>query len=169
MKTYIINPDNFQPITIEDWKKEENPIRAELLLIEREGLPGILMSKSYIMKDGAVKRFTFEEAQKACADFHPHGADGLTFRAPTRKEHVDMYDARFLADLDEAIKLTGGNFATGIGAHWTSERDTDPRYSAYYAWFAYGNVGCFLYDVLCYTYLALPVVLYSANEVSPNA
>ena len=128
MKTYIINPDNFQPVTIEDWRKDENPTRAELLLIQRDDLPGILMSKSYIMENGKVKRFEFEEAQKACADFHPKGADGLTFRSPTRKEHVDMYDARFLADLDEAIKLTGGNFATGVGAHWTSERDTDPRY-----------------------------------------
>ena len=169
MKTYIINPDNFQPVTIEDWRKDENPTRAELLLIQRDDLPGILMSKSYIMEDGKVKRFEFEEAQKACADFHPQGADGLTFRAPTRKEHVDMYDARFLADLDEAIKLTGGNFATGVGAHWTSERDTDPRCNEYYAWSAYGHHGCFSYYYVCSSYLALPVVLYSANEVSPNA
>lgn len=169
MKTYIINPDNFQPVTIEDWRKDENPTRAELILIEREGLPGILMSKSYIMDDGKVKRFDFEGAQKACADFHPKGAEGISFRAPTRKEHVDMYDARFLADLDEAIKLTGGNFATGIGAHWTSERDTDPRYSAYYAWCAGGHNGYFYYDYMYGSCLALPVVLYSANEVSPNA
>lgn len=169
MKTYIINPDNFQPVTIEDWKKEENPIRAELLLIEREGLPGILMSKSYIMDDGNVKRFDFEGAQKACADFHPQGADGLTFRAPTRKEHVDMYDARFLAGLDEAIKLTSGNFATGIGGHWTCERDTDPRYSAHGAWCANGDYGFFYYVIMYSAFLALPVVLYPANEVSPNA
>ena len=169
MKTYIINPDNFQPVTIEDWRKDENPTRAELLLIQRDDLPGILMSKSYIMEDGKVKRFEFEEAQKACAGFHPKRADGLTFRAPTRKEHVDMYDARFLADLDEAIKLTGGNFATGVGAHWTSERDADPRYYSSFAWCAYGNFGCFGSVDMCDSFLALPVVLYSANEVSPNA
>ena len=127
------------------------------------------MSKSYIMEDGKFKRFDFEKAQKACADFHPKGADGLTFRAPTRKEHIDMYDARFLADLDEAIKLTGGNFATGQGAHWTSERDTDPRYNTNNAWYAYGSAGSFNYYSMYYSCLALPVVLYSANEVSPNA
>ena len=169
MKTYIINPDNFQPVTIEDWRKDENPTRAELLLIQRDDLPGILMSKSYIMEDGKVKRFTFEGAQKACADFHPKGADGLSFRAPTRKEHVDMYDARFLADLDEAINLTGGNFATGVGAHWTSERDTDPRCSTSNAWYASGYYGYFRNYGMCNAFLALPVVLYSANEVSPNA
>lgn len=166
MKTYIINPDNFQPVTIEDWRKDKKPTRAELLLVQRDELPGILMSKSYIMKDGRVKRFEFEEAQKACADFHPKGADGLTFRAPTRKEHVDMYDARFLAELDEAIKLTGGNFATEIGAHWTSERDTNPRYSAYYAWFALGNSGYFDYGNMSNLDLALPVVLYNASYAS---
>lgn len=169
MKTYIINPDNFQPVTIEDWRKDENPTRAELLLIQRDDIPGILMSKSYIMENGKVKRFEFEEAQKACADFHPKGADGLTFRAPTRKEHVDMYDARFLADLDEAIKLTGGNFATGVGAHWTSERDTDPRYDSSLAWYASGSGGYFNGIIMYSAFLALPVVLYSANEVSPNA
>ena len=166
MKTYIINPDNFQPVTIEDWSKDENPTRAELLLIQRDDLPGILMSKSYIMENGKVKRFEFEEAQKACADFHPKGADGLTFRAPTRKEHVDMYDARFLADLDEAIKLTGGNFATGQRAHWTSERDTDPRCSSSLAWYAYGDYGYFVGSIMCNSFLALPVVLLDVSEAN---
>ena len=166
MKTYIINPDNFQPVTIEDWRKDENPTRAELLLIQRDDLPGILMSKSYIMEDGKVKRFEFEEAQKACAGFHPKGADGLTFRAPTRKEHVDMYDARFLADIDEAIKLTGGNFATGVGAHWTSERDADPRFNSFGAWYAYGYLGCFYVTVMYFTCLALPVVLLDVSEAN---
>ena len=98
MKIYIINPDNNKPVTIEDWRKDENPTRAQLLAIETEDGHLLCMSKSYLPGE-----HTFEEAQKACAAFRP--LESITFRSPSRKECIDIYDARFQG-LDEAIKLT---------------------------------------------------------------
>ena len=154
MKIYIINPDNGKPVTIEDWRKDADPKRAQLLAIETDEDHLLLMRKSYLPGD-----HTFEEAQKACAGFiTPElGSTNITFRCPTRKECIDIYDARFQG-LDEAIELTGGDYAKRGRWHWTSERDSDPKY-AYSAWFSYGNLGA-LYDVgMCNSSLALPVAL----------
>lgn len=138
MEIYIINPDNGQPVSIQDWQKEEEPARARLLSIETDDGHMLIMSKKYL--DGS---YDFESAQKACEAFTPEElkGSGITFRCPTRKECIDMYDARFQG-LDEAIRLTGGDFAKRGIRHWTCERDADPRYYAYSAWFSIGNNGC---------------------------
>jgi hypothetical protein len=137
MKTYIINPDNNKPVSIEDWSKDKDPKRAQLLAIETEDGHLLVMSKSYL-----PGRHYFEEAQQMCKNFAPKGFDGITFRAPTRKETIDMYDARFQG-LDEAIKLTGGDFACSENGnwYWTCERDTDPRCYASSAWYSGGTNG----------------------------
>lgn len=141
MKTYIINPDNNKPVPIEDWRKDENPTRAQLLAVETDDGHLLVLSKSYL-----PGLHEFDEAQKAAADFKP--LEGVTFRCPTRKECIDLYDARFQG-LDEAVKLTGGDFCNRTDGNWfwTAERDADPRY-AFYAWFFYGT-----YGTLGYTYV----------------
>lgn len=155
MKTYIINPDNGKKTTIEEWRKEADPTRATVLAIETDDSHLLLISKSYL-PCGEVE---WEEAQKACAAFTPKGLKGITFRAPTRKETLDIYDARFQG-LDEAIALTGGNYAHNPGGnwYWTSEKDSDLKY-ANGAWCSVGSIG-YLYGVsLCHAYLAVPVAL----------
>ena len=134
MKTYIINPDNNKPVPIEDWRKDENPTRAQLLAVETDDGHLLVLSKSYL-----PGLHEFDEAQKTAADFKP--LEGVTFRCPTRKECIDLYDARFQG-LDEAVKLTGGDFCNRTDGNWfwTAERDADPRY-AYIAWFFYGSLG----------------------------
>ena len=134
MKTYIINPDNNKPVPIEDWRKDENPTRAQLLAVETDDGHLLVLSKSYL-----PGLHEFDEAQKAAADFKP--LEGVTFRCPTRKECIDLYDARFQG-LDEAVKLTGGDFCsrTNCNWFWAAERDADPRY-AYHAWSFNGNIG----------------------------
>lgn len=155
MKVYIINPDNGKPVSIEEWSKDTNPTRARILAIDTDEGHTILMSKEYL-----PDRYTFEEAQKACAEFITAelGNSGVVFRCPTRKECIDIYDARFQG-LDEAVELTGGNFAKVGRYHWTCERDADPRYYANYAWFSYGSYGCASYGLMFYAYSALPVAL----------
>ena len=135
MKTYIINPDNNKPVPIEDWRKDENPTRAQLLAVETDDGHLLVLSKSYL-----PGLHEFDEAQKAAADFKP--LEGVTFRCPTRKECIDLYDARFQG-LDEAIKLTGGDFCSRTDGNWfwTAERDADPRSSAYTAWIFNGTNG----------------------------
>ena len=134
MKTYIINPDNNKPVPIEDWRKDENPTRAQLLAVETDDGHLLVLSKSYL-----PGLHEFDEAQKAAADFKP--LEGVTFRCPTRKECIDLYDARFQG-LDEAVKLTGGDFCNRTDGNWfwTAERDADPRY-ANNAWHFSGTYG----------------------------
>ena len=134
MKTYIINPDNNKPVPIEDWRKDENPTRAQLLAVETDDGHLLVLSKSYL-----PGLHEFDEAQKTAADFKP--LEGVTFRCPTRKECIDLYDARFQG-LDEAVKLTGGDFCNRTDGNWfwTAERDADPRY-ANSAWIFGGNYG----------------------------
>lgn len=155
MKVYIINPDNGKPVSIEEWSKDTNPTRARILAIDTDEGHTILMSKEYL-----PDRYTFEKAQKACAEFITAelGNSGVVFRCPTRKECIDIYDARFQG-LDEAVELTGGNFAKAGRYHWTCERDTDPRYLAYGAWFSHGNYGYANTGNLNSTFSALPVAL----------
>lgn len=134
MKTYIINPDNNKPVHIEDWRKDENPTRAQLLAVETDDGHLLVLSKSYL-----PGLHEFDEAQKTAADFKP--LEGVTFRCPTRKECIDLYDARFQG-LDEAVKLTGGDFCNRMDGNWfwTAERDADPRYATN-AWYFGGTNG----------------------------
>lgn len=134
MKTYIINPDNNKPVPIEDWRKDKNPTRAQLLAVETDDGHLLVLSKSYL-----PGLHEFDEAQKTAADFEP--LEGVTFRCPTRKECIDLYDARFQG-LDEAVKLTGGDFCNRTDSNWfwTAERDADPRYASN-AWYFGGSSG----------------------------
>ena len=152
MKTYIINPDNNKPVSIEDWRKDKNPIRAQLLAVETDDGHLLVLSKSYL-----PGLHEFDEAQKAAADFKP--LEGVTFRCPTRKDCIDLYDARFQG-LDEAVKLTGGDFCNRTDGNWfwTAERDADPRY-ANFAWFFYGTYGYLYSNGVSYAFRCQAVTL----------
>ena len=131
MEIYVINPDNNKPVSVEEWKKESDPTRAEFVAISVTG--GILVIKKKRLRGS----YTFEEAEKACADLEPFC--GAAFRSPTRKECLDIYDARFQG-LDEAIELVGG-YPIKRGWIWTCERDADPRYTVKGAWLFNGYGG----------------------------
>lgn len=160
MKTYIINPDTQKPVPVEEWAKDTNPTRAELLLVDT-GEKRILMRKAFL-PCGEVK---FDKAQKECAAYKPFPESPFTFHAPTRKETLDLYDARFLGGLDEAVRLTGGDFGKSGGWYWTCEEDADPDF-ANYAWYSLGGSGCLSCGSLYYTLLALPVALLTTSEAS---
>jgi len=137
METFVINPDTHNPVSVAEWAKEKNPKRAELLLLKTGGYSLLIAKKMF---DG---EYDFDTAQKKAAEYKPKGLESLTFRCPTRKECVDIYDARFVAGLDEALKLVGGDSMSG--AIWTCERDADPwfarRYYAANAWYFYQGIG----------------------------
>jgi len=160
MKTYIINPDTQKPVPVEEWAKDTNPTRAELLLVDT-GEKRILMRKAFL-PCGEVE---FDKAQKECAAYKPFPESPFTFRAPTRKETLDLYDARFLGGLDEAVRLTGGDFGKSGGGDWTCEEDADPDF-AYSAWYSGGSVGCLYSGNLYDANLALPVALLTTSEAS---
>lgn len=160
MKTYIINPDTQKPVSVEEWAKDTDPTRAELLLVDT-GEKRILMRKAFL----PCGEFKFYKAQKECAAYKPFPESPFTFRAPTRKETLDLYDARFLGGLDEAVRLTGGDFGKNGRWYWTCEKDADPD-CAYYAWCSNGSIGYLSYGYLINAYLALPVALLTTSEAS---
>lgn len=164
MKTYVINPDTQKPVSLGEWAKDADPTRAELLLVDT-GEKRILVRKAFL-PEGEVD---FNRAQELCAAYRPFPESPFTFRAPTRKECIDLYDARFLGDLDEAVKLTGGDYGHKGKWFWTCERDADPAFIACIAgnaWCSYGDYGCLDYGSLFSTNLALPVALLTTSEAS---
>lgn len=160
MKTYIINPDTQKPVSIEEWAKDADPTRAQLLLVDT-GEKRILVRKAFL-PEGEVD---FDRAQELCAAYRPFPESPFTFRAPTRKECIDLYDARFLGGLDEAVKLTGGDYGRKGKWFWTCERDADPAY-AHSAWCSIGDSGYWVNTAMCSTTLALPVALLTTSEAS---
>lgn len=160
MKTYIINPDTQKPVSIEEWAKDADPTRAQLLLVDT-GEKRILVRKAFL-PEGEVD---FNRAQELCAAYHPFPESPFTFRAPTRKECIDLYDARFLGGLDEAVRLTGGDYGRKGKWFWTCERDADPAF-ALNAWCSFGLNGILVSGSLCLASLALPVALLTTSEAS---
>ena len=160
MKTYVINPDTQKPVSLEEWAKDVDPTRAQLLLVDT-GEKRILVRKAFL-PEGEVD---FDRAQELCAAYRPFPESPFTFRAPTRKECIDLYDARFLGGLDEAVRLTGGDYGRKGKWFWTCERDADPAF-AHVAWFSNGVNGFLSVGSLYFTSLALPVALLTTSEAS---
>ena len=113
----IINPDTKAPVSLEDWKKESDPTRAEWLLIETDELKPFLLHKK--LADGG-RSFTFDEALKAG-------------NILTRAQGLALYEARCAANANDILALIGGNRIRGW--IWTCEEDSDPQYSATNAWY----------------------------------
>ena len=84
---------------------------------------------------------------------------GIIVTAIRNGQTIDIYDARFQG-LDEAIKLTGGNYAHREEGnwYWTADRDADPNYAGY-AWYSSGGGGYLGNYILCGSNLAVPVAL----------
>ena len=134
MNIYILNPDTGIPVAIDDWKKDGNPTRAEAVVIMRTFEPAIVLAKSKSARDVA-----FSEAQELAAKTKVAGLEGKAFRCPTRKECIDIYDAK-KDGLDEVLEAIGGDPVTDW--YWTCEKWWFARRNyAYSAWFFYGNSG----------------------------
>lgn len=120
----IINPATKEPISVEEWAKQQDPTRAEWVLIETDELRPFCLNKK-LAGDG--KDYTFNEALDAGNKL-------------TRAQGLAIYDARYHG-LVEAMALIGGE--DPCEWVWTSEEDADPQYNASDAWrvdLANGNV-----------------------------
>lgn len=131
MKNNIENgiyiPDDLRRLfSIDEWMQRAHPETARTVVLVTDS--GMLE----IAKKDLPGLFNFEDAQKAAAEY----SEG--FRCPTRREAIEMYDARFRG-LDEAFKKIGGKPAISVG--WTSEADPDPEYNSYGAFFYSGFTG----------------------------
>lgn len=132
MKIFIENPADQTLVAVKDWKKSENPFEAKFVILMVSDTEGIRISKNE-----CAGRYEFKEAQEAAAEVL--APDGQSMRCPTRRECLDIYDARFQG-LDEAIEAIGGQ---RLDEHyiWTCESDPDPQYSSNVAFIFNGNNG----------------------------
>ena len=107
MKLFIINPDNGQLVAAKDWRNEEQPKRANFVVIENNDGTRFMMSKKRIA-DGA--RMTFDDAKKKAAEAEIDGFSG--FNLGSLDNWASVYEARFIEDdmdLDDVLKLIGGD------------------------------------------------------------
>lgn len=138
----IIDPATDRPVSLEDWKKVENPTSAEKVLIETDELAPFCVSKTRI-----EERKTWQEAVEA--------------GAPTRAQALAIYDARF-AGLDEALKLIGGDEAVEVT--WTCDEDRDSNYAAY-AWGVSLYLGLVDYDAMAAGFRVRPVSAFNPSDL----
>lgn len=134
MKLFIINPDNGQLVAAKDWRNEEQPKRANFVVIENNDGTRFMMSKKRIA-DGA--RMTFDDAKKKAAEAEIDGFSG--FNLGSLDNWASVYEARFIEDdmdLDDVLKLIGGDDLF----NWCWVDRAFQSYS-YNAWFFLGNVG----------------------------
>lgn len=120
----IINPDTNTLVSVEDWRKEADPTRAEWIVITTDELKPFKLHKK-LAADG--KDLSFKDALEA----------GNTL---TRAQGLALYNAKYNG-LREALELIGGDPIRGWV--WTCEADDDPQYTATNAWLVlldYGNV-----------------------------
>ena len=118
----IINPDTNTLVSVEDWRKEADPTRAEWIVITTDELKPFKLHKK-LAADG--KDLSFKDALEA----------GNTL---TRAQSLALYNAKYNG-LREAMGLIGGDPIRGWV--WTCEADDDPQSSATYAWVVALNYG----------------------------
>lgn len=103
MKIGIINPDNNAFISVNRWKEDPEPKRADLIaIINNEGTP-LVVAKKYL-----PRKATYGKAQSMIDRFKVKST-GLRFRHPTRKECLDIYDASLTDEFKDALELLHGN------------------------------------------------------------
>ena len=143
-KILILNPDTGVFVKMDEWKKESDPTRAEVVAIDTP------YYRIAIRKKFVGESLTFKRAQKAAAEVE---ILGQKCRCPRRNECTYIYDARFNG-LDEALELIGGDPIKGL--IWTCDEDADPEFArrsgATYAWYFYGTGGNLYYY---YVYIAI--------------
>lgn len=143
---FIVNPVTGDFETPESWAKVVDPTGAELIALKRHGEQGgIFISKNLIKDDLGVLKVNFNDAVRLASGYKPttvYPVDRTVedaFRLPTRRECLDVYDARFQG-LDDALRLIGGDPLTDNWI-WTGDEDPDPESNSDYAFIFYGNYG----------------------------
>ena len=163
-------------LTAEEWKnKAEDVKQAQFVVI----VPGD-GSQAFAIAKKTLGEFPWKEAKEKAAalsdtlNSEPFAEWGL----PTRKQWIDIREARSCG-LDQVLELIGGDkllrdlrrgewFWTSevwVPAGTSAEDYEKEKENAYSAWFSYGGIGfCINGGYVCYSVLALPLLLYNFRE-----
>lgn len=146
----IINPDNGEIVSVDEWRKEQNPTRASVVCLNIGGRVWLAIAKC----DVEGGKYSFKRANDIASKVTFDGCNGAAFRLPTRHECIDIYAARF-AGLDDALSLIGGDPLTRW--FWTGDLDTDPEFDDDFAFAFYGYFGTFEFTNTYSAYAVRPV------------
>ena len=158
LRISIVNPANGALVAVDEWAKEKNPKAARLIAISYDN--GNVL---YISKNGSKEDMEWPQAMEYAEGFKVPEIN-IPFRAPTRREALDMADAKDCGIM-EALELVGGN-ALDSGGYWTCEKVSNwlaARYNAAYAWNCYGYYGLINTGSFYNSFTVVPVALYSPS------
>lgn len=134
VEVFVLDPETGKLCETEDWKKDNDPERAEWAAIRNEKGETILLHKNSITMNRNPE-IKFDNANEAAASFVGGGYIGL------RKDWIDVYEAIHTAELNETLELIGGEPIEDEW-YWTKEKDSHWAYAAN-AWIFYGSSGEF--------------------------
>lgn len=158
LRISIVNPANGALVAVDEWAKEKNPKAARLIAISYDN--GNVL---YISKNGSEEDMEWPKAMEYAEGFKVPEIN-IPFRAPTRREALDMADAKDCGIM-EALELVGGN-ALNSGGYWTCEKVSNwlaARYNTAGAWIYYGSGGYISYYYFCNGFTVVPVALYTPS------
>lgn len=158
LRISIVNPANGALVAVDEWAKEKDPKAARLIAISYDN--GNVL---YISKNRSEEEMEWPEAMEYAEGFTVPEIN-IPFRAPTRREALDMADAKDCGIM-EALELVGGN-ALDWGGYWTCEKVSNwlaARYITAYAWFYNGYGGYILSSIFYSGFTVVPVALYSPS------
>lgn len=175
IRIFIVEPETGNLLTAEEWKnKAEDVKQAQFVVV----VPGD-GSQAFAIAKKTLGKFPWKEASKEAAALtdtlnnEPFAEWGL----PTRKQWIDIREARSCG-LDQVLELIGGKqllkdlrngewFWTSevwVRAGTSAEDYEKEKENADLAWYSYGGVGFCVSVNLCFSILALPLLLYNFRE-----
>lgn len=158
LRISIVNPANGALVAVDEWAKEKYPKAARLIAISYDN--GNVL---YISKNRSEEDMGWPQAMEYAEGFKVPEIN-IPFRAPTRREALDMADAKDCGIM-EALELIGGN-ALDSGGYWTCEKVSNwlaARFYTAHAWYYYGGNG-YIYSGNFYNgFTVVPVALYSPS------
>lgn len=178
-RIFIVSPKSGKLRTAEEWKKEggENVKKAEyIVIVPDDG------SHPFLIPKRTLGEFPWKKACEEAEGFFMGDDKGNVvkgFKLPTRKQFIDIRDARSCG-LEQVLELIGGDqllkdFRNGewfwtsevwIPAGTSAEVWSSSRCNSYLAWCSNGSFGFAYYGYVNSTYLALPLLLYDFREAN---
>lgn len=128
-----IPDENGKLHTLGEWRQREDPTTADGVVLVMDFYGHLAAIK--IAKHDLEGYYNFDNAQAAAA------ALGAGWRPFSTHEGVELYRAKHLHGLNDALRAVGGDAMTE-GSYWTCDSDTDPDYTrcAFVVDMSYGDV-----------------------------
>ena len=177
-RIFIVEPMTGNLLTAEEWKNKAEDVKTafEIVIVPGDGSQAFLITKKTICEA------PWKKAREAAQQFTVSNNGEVVhkgFDLPTRKQWIDIREAR-ACGLDQVLELIGGDkllrdlrrgewFWTSevwVKAGTSAEDYEKEKENASYAWYSLGSFGNCYSGHLCYSILALPLLLLDVREAT---